>query len=178
MITVGPCLQCTKSSPPGARLCAFCSARLPILFVDPTPSLLNFSDQQEQYPMPETRYQTELMAKLGWAVTDFLAGTLDGDEFDGVLDELHLAFASFEKQSGELTALLREEMEKEPDDGLISSAHFSATRGLELFKEGLEKLEEALDADEDEKIMSAARLICDGNDRLAHCYRLMSSKSP
>ena len=128
--------------------------------------------------MPKTRYQTELMAKLGWALTDFLAGSLEGDELDEGVDELHLAFAAFEKQSGDLTALLRKEVEKNPEDGLSSSALFSATRGLELFKEGLDKLEEALEADEDEAMMTAARMICDGNDRLAHCYRLMTSKSP
>ncbi|GMU54546.1 MAG: hypothetical protein AMXMBFR33_36920 [Candidatus Xenobia bacterium] len=154
------CLRCGASPPAGSKYCPQCNALL--LQAAPQEPRAGLSlEEGREYPVPQERFLTHNLNVLH----DLLYHNLE--EVPGYLSELRGLLEEFAGQAvPQLLELLLVEEQADPEGSFVPEVRYLMVRGVDLFREGLDRLEGALSPLDEAEAESAFETLSQGNDHL------------
>ena len=138
---------------------------------------LDLAEDDHFSSLPPSRYESELMHGIAWAIHDYLQGEEEFEVVEDCLAEVEEKFSVIEAEVEAIEHKLSELVLDNPEESHLKQAKYFGIKGIELFQQGLDDLNDALSEEaEDQKVWDGLRTLLDGNDYLTHCFLLLAGK--
>jgi hypothetical protein len=171
------CPRCSTSNTTEAARCAKCGVQLPrpVETADESGQLFTLEEGRE-YPVPTQTFDTENLAQLRMSVEEYLDGA-DPDETRIWIKHLRQSLREFATYGAtQLNQALDVERKLNYAGDFHHDVGYLVRKGTMLCEEGLDRLQEALDQEDESSVMPAFEVFRQGNDHICTALLMISER--